>query len=83
VLNKFQQHNSNNDEKVIDIGSVVIWDAHYCPNLDVHLEKLADSPYFRLVKEFKPEEKFKVFGRDYQICVFERIKKPIYPCNSL
>ena len=34
-----------------------------------------ESPYFKLVNVFKPERNFKMFGRDYKICVFERTKK--------
>jgi hypothetical protein len=57
----------------IDIGSAVIWDAHYSPNQYIPLKKLAESPYFKLVKVFTPERKLIIFGRDYKICVFERI----------
>ena len=59
----------------IDVGSAVIWDAHYYPNWRLSLKELMESPYFKLVNVFKPERNFKMFGRDYKICVFERTKK--------
>ncbi len=58
----------------IEPGSIVIWDAHYSPNNDLPLNKLMDSQDFKLIKVFMPDENFKVFGRDYMLCVFERVK---------
>ncbi len=59
--------------KGIEIGALVLWEAHYTPNCRLKKETMVGSPYFRLLKTFKPDHSFQVFGRDYEVCIFERI----------
>ena len=59
-------------------SSIVVWDAHFGPNEGgIPLEKLKQNDRLVLIKEFKPDDSFKVLGGyDYAIYIFQRIPEP-------
>lgn len=66
---------ANCPEKEMPDSSIFIWDAHYSQNEGrVDASKILKNPYFELIAYFEPEIPFQVFGKDYCIMVFRKVK---------
>ncbi len=63
---------NENPQLMIEPGSIVIWDAHFAGNGGLDAAALLSSPFFELLGRFTPDEEIIVFGRDYQVLVFQR-----------
>ena len=59
----------------LDIGSVIIWDAHFSPNEGgLTKEVLLNDTNLILIKEFKPIEYFTTYGnRAFEVLLFQKI----------
>jgi hypothetical protein len=68
-------HNAERPEFGVPNGAIVIWDAQFGPvGGNLPLERLMESPFFRLVHVYQPEHPFTVINdRNYEICFFQRI----------
>ncbi len=55
-------------------GSTIIYDERYFPVDGVEFDSLVQNKNFELQKVFEPQKNSKVFGRDYRVAVFKRIK---------
>lgn len=55
-------------------GTLIIYDERYFPLDGVEFDTLVQNKNYELQKVFEPEKNFKVYGRDYRIAVFKRIK---------
>lgn len=66
--------NSQQVEMNVLPGSIMMWDAHFSANDGrLPLQRLMESPYYRLIQQFHPRTPFKVLGgHDYAIYAFER-----------
>lgn len=65
-------HDVKQPEYKVELGDLVLWEAHFTPNCKLPFETMMNSPYYKLTRVFKPETNFKMFGRNYQVCIFER-----------
>ncbi len=71
--------NSANITKSMPENSIIVWDAHFGNNQGkIPLIRLENNIDLILLKVFKPTQPFKVLGGyDYEIYVFQKIKKKI------
>ncbi|MBU3928583.1 MAG: hypothetical protein KKB74_12320, partial [Bacteroidetes bacterium] len=74
-LSKEGVPDKQNPARLLPDSSIVVWDAHFGPNEGgIPLEKLKQNDKMILIKEFKPDDSFKVLGGyDYAIYIFQRI----------
>ena len=66
-------YNNDNPGERIEPGALVLWDAHYSPNCGLTIDKMENSNDFKMLQKFKPEHPFKMFNRDYEVIIFERL----------
>lgn len=66
-------HSTQYHGKDIPAGSIVQWDAHFGPERNLLLETMLNSPDFRLLKVFQPENNFTTYaGNDYAVYIFQK-----------
>lgn len=66
-------YNANRPEFKIADSSILIWDAHFSPMHKLSKEKLLENKHFVLLETFRPDKHFKVFDRDYEVLVLQRL----------
>jgi hypothetical protein len=73
---EFGVHDVNTPESNMEIGDLIIWDAHLGPNEgNLPLDRLLNNVHYKLLHIFHPKVPFKVLGGySYEIYIFERVK---------
>lgn len=58
-------------------GELVVWDAGLAPgNGNMPLDRLIKNTDFKVLKVFRPQYNFEIFGNPYEVYVFERVEYP-------